>query len=88
MDENENGTSRRRFLKQLGVTLAVALGAGALAESAFAAGQCCRNCNACGGCGGTSCYCYCDCSGIGESYCFVADAGCVAQGSGCIRCGC
>lgn len=77
MDENGNRINRGRFLRQVGVTLAAAMGAGALASHAFAApGQCCEEpgCGECDRCGGTetnpACICYCDCTGISESYCW------------------
>jgi hypothetical protein len=87
MEEIEVRTSRTRFLKQLGVTLAAAVGAGVFAGRARATpGQCCYNCG-CGGCGGSNCYCHCDCTGIGDSYCLTSNAGCLASGH-CISCGC
>jgi hypothetical protein len=92
MDEKEQNerTSRSRFLRQLGVTLAAAVGAGALAARAKAfPGDCCYDCG-CGGCtppqGGSGCYCWCDCSGIGQSYCLQHSSGCVSQG--CTICAC
>lgn len=72
-------TDRRGFLKRLGLTLAAGIGvAGVLASSAFAdPGQCCvvandEDCSetGCGSCSG-GCICHCDCSGIGESYCWA-----------------
>ncbi len=92
-NESTSRTNRVRFLKQLGVTLAAALGAGAFASAARAnAGQCCRNCPQCGPCvksGWTSpCYCFCDCTGIGSSYCLFSGTGCRGFGEGCIACGC
>jgi hypothetical protein len=87
MDEKEQNerTSRSRFLRQLGVTLAAAVGAGALAARANAfPGDCCINCG-CGSCDG-GCYCFCDCSGIGQSYCLQHSSGCVSQG--CTICPC
>ena len=81
-------TSRGRFLKRLGLTLAAAVGvAGALASSAFATtGQCCKDCGRCNSCGSGKCYCFCDCSGIGSSYCWTASQGCLS--SGCVSCPC
>lgn len=73
-------TNRGTFLKRLGLTLAAGIGvAGVLATSAFAdPGQCCArlndpNCEDCGssGCGSGQCICRCDCTGIGDSYCFT-----------------
>lgn len=70
----EKTTTRARFLKQLGVTLAVGVGAGALASGARAdhtAGHCCPNCDKCpgGNCPAGTCPMRCNCDGIGESYC-------------------
>jgi hypothetical protein len=81
-------TSRGKFLKRLGVTLAAAIGvAGALASSALATpGQCCKDCGQCGSCGSGKCYCFCDCSGISQSYCWTASQGCLS--SGCVSCPC
>lgn len=86
--ELEKTTSRGRFLKRLGLTLAAAVGvAGALASSALATpGQCCKDCGQCGSCGSGKCYCFCDCSGIGQSYCWTASQGCLS--SGCVSCPC
>jgi hypothetical protein len=90
MDENENMTSRGRFLKRLGATLAAAVGMGVFASTARAtAGQCCKDCNRCGqdsNCNGSRCYCFCDCDSIGPSYCLTSSAGCLS--GGCIACGC
>jgi hypothetical protein len=78
--EAETPRSRRRFLKQLGVTLVTAVGAGVLAKNAFAAeGTCCRDCS-CGSCA-NGCYCRCDCGGAG-SYCYTVLAGCIDFGAG------
>lgn len=87
MDENQT-TTRTRFLKQLGATLAAAVGAGIFVSAASAVvGQCCKDCAHCGGCGGNNCYCQCDCTGIPPgSYCMTNPTGCLA--SGCIRCPC
>lgn len=88
MEESEDRIGRARFLKRVGATLAAAVGAGALASRARAtAGQCCRNCN-CPSCGPTRCYCFCDCSGIGESYCWTAGQACLDAAQGCITCPC
>lgn len=71
-------TTRRRFIRQLGMTLAAAVGAGVLAKSAFAVeGDCCRDCG-CGSCAG-GCYCRCDC-GAGGTYCYTVIAGCIQSG--------
>lgn len=86
----ESRTSRPVFLKRLGATLAAAVGVAAvLASSARAApGQCCYDCS-CGNCTFGSppqngCRCFCDCSGIGKSYCW--DAQCST--GGCVSCPC
>lgn len=87
-ESSEKRSNRGRFLRQAGLTLAAAIGIGALAGPAFAAtGQCCENCSRCGGCGTETCYCYCDCSGTGgTSYCWTASSGCLK--SGCVSCPC
>jgi peroxiredoxin len=84
----EPHSSRGQFLKRLGITLAAGVGvAAALASSARAgSGQCCIDCGTCGSCGGTNCFCFCDCSGIGKSYCWTASQGCLS--SGCVGCPC
>lgn len=90
-DEQRMGkTGRKRFLRQLGVTLIAAVGAGALAEAAFAnPGQCCPDCSRCGTCaGGTGCYCYCDCTGISSSYCWNLDNPGCRTNSTCVSCPC
>lgn len=85
MEGTENRRSRKRFLKQLGVALAAAIGFGALASSAYAAGNCCYD-PSCGDCTGGK-YCFCDCSAAGEpSYCFTQPPGCVT--TGCVQCPC
>lgn len=78
-EETEKKTTRKRFLKQLGVTLAVGVGAGAFASTALAdhqAGHCCPSGS--GPCthpgDPTSCpqgqnLFHCNCSGIGQDYC-------------------
>jgi hypothetical protein len=84
MEGEEKRTSRRRFLKQLAATAAFAVGAGAFASSASAQFHCCRNCAQCGSCGQPgedACYVWCDCSGVGESYCLPE---CRAPGQGCV----
>jgi hypothetical protein len=59
--DTETPTSRGRFLKRLGVTVAAAVGAGALAKNAFASELCCAN-SSCGSCSGGF-FCSCSCSG-------------------------
>jgi hypothetical protein len=88
MGDSKEQFSRTRFLRRLGVTLAVAVGAGVLAKPAFAVGNCCRDCNRCVSCGESACYCWCNCSGTGTGdYCWEVPAGClVAQH--CIQCPC
>ena len=86
----ESGTSRTRFLKQLGLTLVAGLGlAAAFARPAYAAGNCCKDCG-CGsaGCGSGECFCFCDCSQVQtQSYCYtVVPAGCIS--TGCKQCPC
>lgn len=81
-EEIENRkTTRPRFLKQLGTTLAVGIGAGALASVARAdhtAGHCCPATNPQTQCTGNgdpqSCppgqtLFHCNCSGISRNYC-------------------
>lgn len=86
MEDAETRTSRPRFLRQVAVTLAAAVGAGALAARAYALpGQCCKDCGRCGACGG-GCYCHCDCTGIGESYCWTINTACLSEG--CRPCPC
>ncbi len=86
-------SSRGKFLKRLGLTLAAGIGvAGVLASSAFATpGRCCvvsgdTNCTqtGCGSCSG-GCICKCDCTGIGESYCWTGH--CLSPGQ-CVNCPC
>jgi hypothetical protein len=83
-------TSRRRFLKQLGVTVAAAFGAvSAMAATARAAsGNCCRNCDECGNifCAQNECHCLCDCGG--SSYCWTGPGSCRAEGAGGVSCPC
>jgi hypothetical protein len=77
--EEPRPTSRRRFLRSVGVTLLAAVGAGALAKSAFAIeGQCCRDCS-CGTCM-DGCYCTCDCGSAG-TYCYTGSGGCILSSS-------
>lgn len=94
MEESEGRISRTRFLRQLGITLAAAVGAVTFARSAYAVdGNCCRNCSQCGTClknNQPGCYCYCDCSGSGtgtENYCYQTEAGCRLS-QDCIPCPC
>jgi hypothetical protein len=81
-EELENRrTTRPRFLKQLGATLMVGLGAGALASAARAdhtTGHCCPATNPSSQCtrpgdpqsctGGQTLF-HCNCSGVGQNYC-------------------
>jgi len=86
-EERERVISRRRFLRQLGVTLAAAIGVGALASSASALlSQCCKDCNQCGQCDTGKCFCFCDCTGVSDSYCWTAAQGCLS--GGCVQCPC
>lgn len=68
MEALDRSSDRRKFLKQLGAALGVAVGAIALPSIAKATTdttQCCRtNCTSCGA--GTTPY-FCNC--IGDSYC-------------------
>jgi len=75
--ETEKPTSRRRFIKQLGMTVAAVVGAGALAKNAFASPLCCYD-TSCPSCPGGH-YCRCSCPG-----CVAA---CLAPGN-CIPCPC
>lgn len=66
MKGNETKYGRAGFLRQLGVTLAVAVGAAALSSAAKAshvAGHACPG----GGCNPGQCLC--NCTGISENYC-------------------
>jgi hypothetical protein len=79
-ETHENKYGRGRFLRQLGVTLAFALGAGGLASAARAdhtAGHCCQVTDPVNQCpdGPHSCtgenetLYRCNCTGISEDYC-------------------
>lgn len=78
-EQFEAMTTRGRFLKQLGATLAVGVGAAAFASAARAdhtAGHCCPSgsgpCTNPGdptSCGGQQNLFHCNCSGIGQDYC-------------------
>jgi hypothetical protein len=84
LEEIAPKSSRKRFLRQLGMTLAAAIGAGTFAKSAFAFNNCCKNCASCGTCSG-GCWCFCDCSGAGtQSYCSTVS--CLS--AGCVTCPC
>lgn len=90
-DASEARSSRGTFLKRLGTTLAAAVGvAAAFAASArAAAGVCCvgdyPTCSQCGSCNrGEGCFCFCDCTGIGKSYCWTH----VCRQNGCQSCPC
>jgi hypothetical protein len=89
MDDHAKTTSRVRFLRQVGVTLAAAVGAGALASAAKASGNCCATSgdpHGCGSCGTGKQFCWCNCSAAGtNSYCWPG--GCVTIGN-CIACPC
>lgn len=74
--DDRSTATRRRFLKHLGVTLAVGAGAGFFARSASAAGNnCCYNPSVCGadGCDWANgwAHLWCSCPG-GGSYCWTA----------------
>lgn len=78
MEVIENTTTRGRFLRQLAVTLAVGVGAGALASAARAdhtAGHCCPKGpeDTCPGgdptCNPDETIFHCNCTGIGSDYC-------------------
>lgn len=90
-DKVESTSTRGSFLKRLGVTMAAAVGvAGVFASRAFAdPNRCCKDCAQCGSnCDpndSNKCYCHCDCSGIGASYCWTQPQGCT---SGCVNCPC
>jgi hypothetical protein len=89
MEDNRgsgNPPTRRRFLRQLGVTVLAAVGAGALAQSAFAVNNCCPSdqCGTCQANGIPGKFCFCNCSGVGTtSYC---TNDCVT--GSCISCPC
>jgi hypothetical protein len=78
----ESRSSRVKFLRRLGVTLAAGVGAATFASVAHAAGRCCHDCS-CGTCQG-GCRCFCNCGGIGDSYCWTS----VCLASGCVGCPC
>jgi len=85
---SEGRSTRGRFLKRVGMTLAAAVGvAAAYAAPAYAAGNCCKDCGRCGTCASGKCFCWCDCSAVGgQSYCWTAQSGCLS--SGCVPCPC
>lgn len=65
MEISEEPTNRRRFVKQIGVALAAAVGAGWLVQAASAGVLCCADttCPTCTLSGGGSGYlCTCDCT--------------------------
>lgn len=88
-EHTHDTSSRRSFLRRLGVTFAAAVGAGTLAKAAFATlNQCCYNCSSCGQCDTfhpEKCYCLCDCGSSG-SYCWTVSTGCLT--GGCVGCPC
>lgn len=65
--------SRKKFMRRVGVTVAAALGIGALLPaSAFATNNCCRNATLCTGpCDPNTTWYYCDCGT--SSYCVCQD---------------
>lgn len=88
-ETHESRYGRRRFLRQLGVTLTFALGAGGLASAArasHAAGHCCQiDDNTCPHPEGPqSCQqgnlFHCNCTGISQDYC-----ACFPSGQQCIQ---
>lgn len=86
MEETEK-TSRPRFLRQLGVTLAAALGVGVFAKQAFASTLCCWD-SGCATCNVNATtpghHCSCDCF----PGCWN-DSPCISDEShGCISCPC
>jgi hypothetical protein len=84
-EQNEKRSSRSRFLRQLGVTMAAAVGAGALAARASAfPGDCCYDCS-CGTCNG-GCWCRCDCGTF--TYCMTHSDGCRTTQHACTICAC
>jgi hypothetical protein len=87
-DTAEVRSTRSRFIRQVGMTLAAAVGFGALAARASASPfRCCPD-SSCGSCSGGT-YCLCDCSGTGtQSYCWQIQQGCIPSGGGCIACPC
>jgi hypothetical protein len=79
METSERPASRRRFLKKAGVLLAVAVGAGALVQSASATVLCCGDTSCGHGNCGDKYPCTCDCGS-----CFD-----LCQGAGqCTACPC
>ncbi len=87
-EESLKTSTRPRFRKQLGVTLAAGIGALTFAAKAFAtSGNCCAS-DTCGGCGDPrdgNKWCYCDCPG-GTDYCWFNPA--TACIHGCVSCPC
>lgn len=74
--EETNRTSRTRFLKQLGATLAAGVGVLAFASNTGAQVLNCCPDTSCGPCGGNLQPKRCDCSIIGEgSYCACMNCG-------------
>jgi hypothetical protein len=80
-------TSRKHFLRRLGITLAVAVGAGTFVQSAFAVSNCCTACADCTACwnGYWGCLCSCQCPD-GNSYCWVS--GPCLDTQTCVQCPC
>lgn len=75
--------SRKWFVRQIGVTLMAALGAGALAKTAFATVNCCVDAS-CGSCttinGQPGIYCSCDAAGGCTQICLSSGCtGCPAR---------
>lgn len=82
-------SSRRSFLRAVGVTALAVVGAGVFTRSAFASGNCCYDACKCGAgsCPSGECQCYCDCTGTGTgSYCTTDSGHCIS--SSCIQCPC
>lgn len=72
------GQQLGRFIRQIGLTIAAAVGAGALAPNAYATLNCCRqDCGA--NCSGGQVQYFCVCTGISQDYC-----GCFNPGQNCI----
>jgi hypothetical protein len=74
-------------IREVTRTMSVGLGIAPSSAEQPTAGQCCKSCTQCGRCGGVNhCFCFCNCSGIGTSYCWTSGTGCIQ--SGCISCVC
>lgn len=73
MDATEDTSSRRRFLRQIGITLGVAAGVALYPALAHAATNCCPAGTRCSGpCNSPKQWYFCEC-GPGSDYCICHD---------------